>query len=95
MYTVDVEQGQYCSLGPIVLVSCTLVSSHFLNSPMVSGFPDIDTDIDFKLLIGLKQGTVIVIIAQVIQVDLFAWIKLLQTEETLLCPRIVWNTLQR
>jgi len=47
MYTVDVEQGQYCSLGPIVLVSCTLVSSHFLNSPMVSGFPDIDTDIDF------------------------------------------------
>jgi len=38
---------------------------------------------------------VIVIIAQVIQVDLFAWIKLLQTEETLLCPRIVWNTLQR
>ena len=44
---------------------------------MVSGFPDIDTDIDFKLLIGLKQGIVIVIIAQVIQVDLFAWIKLL------------------
>ena len=54
MYTVDVEQGQYCSLGPIVLVSCTLVSSHFLNSPMVSGFPDIDTDIDFQLLIGFK-----------------------------------------